>query len=155
MAHADIEKEKEQRQSLRSRWQGEGGWKHLEDPWKTLRQANGPLFDPSFDEQRKNLELELVDAIFSVTGDSFLDNYFSRGLPAISCWIGLVGLRLIDINVGSGLAFRFIQVLIECIWVCSSSQQPEFVTYWKIASKDAFCHSHVLIKRLMLHSRYR
>ncbi|KAL8887438.1 MAG: hypothetical protein Q9192_006327 [Flavoplaca navasiana] len=109
MAREDIEKEKEQRRSLRSRWQGEVGWQHLEDPWKNLQRANGPLFDPSFDEQRKNLELELVDAIFSVTGDSFLDNYFSRGLPAISCWIGLVGLRLIDINVESRLAFRFIQ----------------------------------------------
>lgn len=121
MAHEEIEKEKEQRQSCRSKWQGEVGWKHLEDPWKNLRRANGPLFDPSLDEQRKNLQLELIDAIFSVTGDSFLDNYFSRGLPAISCWIGLIGLRLIDINVESRMAFRSIQVLIECIWVCSSS----------------------------------
>ncbi|KAL9631149.1 MAG: hypothetical protein Q9204_004375 [Flavoplaca sp. TL-2023a] len=140
MGRDEIKEERDLRKSARSNWQGKAGWKHLEDPWKNLTRYNKPQFDPSFDEQRKNLQLELMDAILSVTGQPRLDKYFRRGLPAVSCWIGLIGLRLVDLNVDSGPAFRFISVLIEFIWVCRSSQSARMCDVLESCFKRRVLH---------------
>lgn len=43
------------------------------------------------------------------------------GLPAIICWVALIGLRLSQFSKTHKSAVKFAQVLIECVWTCNQS----------------------------------
>ncbi|KAL8802672.1 MAG: hypothetical protein Q9200_006505 [Gallowayella weberi] len=121
---AEIDEENEQRRAGRKKWRGSEDCAYLEDPWKNLRKDNKQLFHEWTNEQRRRLQLNLIDALLSAPTtpkEHNLEKFFNRGLSAISCWIGLIGLRLGKLPFKYTSAFKQIQVLIECIWVCNSS----------------------------------
>ncbi|KAL8685765.1 MAG: hypothetical protein Q9224_005682 [Gallowayella concinna] len=122
MADKDIKAENENRRVVRQSWRKTENFRHLEDPWKYIRRGKDLLFDESTSERRRSLQLELIDAIFSHPQESQLDRYLRRGLPAIACWLGLIGLRLAEFFTSSEAAIKQVEVLIECIWVCNSSR---------------------------------
>ncbi|KAI4241425.1 MAG: hypothetical protein L6R40_004601 [Gallowayella cf. fulva] len=127
MSNDEIEAENKHRRNIRQKRVSAQDWEHLQDPWKHLRNKDKRLiFDESTDGKRKMLQLELIDAIFS--GDTTprehrrLHQFSEAGLPAISCWISLVGLRVIKLREDCEAIFMHIQMLIECIWACNSSR---------------------------------
>ncbi|KAL8855399.1 MAG: hypothetical protein Q9178_007955 [Gyalolechia marmorata] len=119
MTMDEIEEQNGQRRKDREKWRGSESWAYLEDPWKFVRRGNEPLF--TADEQRKGLQLELMDALFSRPSDPDLDLYLDRGLPAIICWVGLIGLRLSKFATHHEEAVTLTRVLIECVWTCNLS----------------------------------
>lgn len=121
MTEEDIEAENEDRRDLRALWRGDKDCSYLEDPWKYIRRGDKRMFDESTNEQRKELQLELIDALFSCKHEPKLDELLDRRLPAIACWISLVGVRLNKAFEEPAAALKQAEVLIECIWVCKSS----------------------------------
>ncbi|KAL8772858.1 MAG: hypothetical protein Q9209_002203 [Squamulea sp. 1 TL-2023] len=140
MTEEEIEADNERRRSIRGKWRAGQDLVFLEDPWKNLWRRDGvnaePLFRRCTNEERQGLQLDLIDALFSVPdAHKFeLELVLRRGLRAISCWVSLIGLRLSKLcgelpyeynDQTSGIhqcpASRQIQVLIECIRVCNAS----------------------------------
>ncbi|KAL8922780.1 MAG: hypothetical protein Q9172_003414 [Xanthocarpia lactea] len=119
MTMDEIEEQNGQRRKDREKWRGSESWAYLEDPWKFVQRGNEPLF--TADEQRKGLQLELMDALLSRPSDPDLDLYLDRGLPAIICWVGLIGLRLSKFATHHEEAVTLTRVLIECVWTCNLS----------------------------------
>lgn len=115
-----IEAQNRHRRDVRDLWRGGEDWTYLEDPWKYIRRGNSRMFDDSTDEQRKELQLALIDALFACHEEPKLDEFFDRRLPAIACWISLIGVRLGNVVPKTALAIKQVEVLIECIWACKS-----------------------------------
>lgn len=120
MTSEDIEAENRARREVRQKWRGAEDWEYLEDPWKHIQRDDEPFFNNSTHEQRKGLQLELIDALLSRANEPRLDRFLGRGLPFISCWISLIGTRLGNIFIRSDGAIIQAEVLIECIWTCKS-----------------------------------
>ncbi|KAL8645083.1 MAG: hypothetical protein Q9226_007461 [Calogaya cf. arnoldii] len=125
MTQDRIEDQNMHRREIRGKWRRSEDWEYLEDPWKNIRRGNERLFDESADEQRKALQLELIDAIFSAPRDKPLGQYLDLGLPAIICWVSLVGLRLSAFASTHDSAVLFAQILIECVWACNVSSSAK------------------------------
>ncbi|KAL8787364.1 MAG: hypothetical protein Q9213_002247 [Squamulea squamosa] len=140
MTKEEVEADNERRRSIRGKWGAGQNLGFLEDHWKNLWRRDGddaePLFRRCTNEERQGLQLDLIDALFSVpNAHKFeLELILRRGLRAISCWVSLIGLRLSKLcgelpykynDQTSGIyqcpASRQIQVLIECIRVCNTS----------------------------------
>lgn len=116
----DVETENELRRETREKWRGTEDWDYLEDPWKHVQRDGKPLFKDSSLEQRKDLQLCLIDAILSGSEDPDTAQFLKRGLPAIACWISLIGSRLGQLYKTPDGAMKQAEILIECIWICKS-----------------------------------
>lgn len=141
MTQNEIETQNAHRSSFREKWRAERHLSYLEDPWKHLWRRNRteaePLFRRCTDDERKGLQLDLIDALYFVPKVHNFRHIPWRGLRTLSCWVSLIGLRLNEIcgnspypfnDHASGIhscpAFRHIQILIECIWVCNNTSLP-------------------------------
>ncbi|KAL8951636.1 MAG: hypothetical protein Q9222_002397 [Ikaeria aurantiellina] len=101
MSDIQIQEQNKDRRSNRRIWKGEENLEYLEDPWKELwakdrHDADRPFFQCS-DEGRKNIQLELVDALMFAPIEKKIDLLCQRDFRLVSCWISLIGLRLSDL----------------------------------------------------------
>ncbi|KAL8882758.1 MAG: hypothetical protein Q9198_000296 [Flavoplaca austrocitrina] len=119
LAASDIQAENQDRKSRCRTWRS-SEWAHLEDPWKHVRCGEGMLFIK--EEQRKSLQLDLVNALFAGPSEEYFDRYMKRGLPAVSCWISEIGLRLAELEFRPKTRVQQSQILIECLWACHYSK---------------------------------
>lgn len=137
MTQEEIDAENKSRRSSREKWRAGNDFSYLEDPWKHIWRRNRtdaePLFRRCTDDERRDLQLDLIDALYFIPNAHNFEVFPWRGLRGLSCWVSLIGLRLgklfglapYKFNDGSsGIescpAARQIQVLIECIWVCNA-----------------------------------
>ncbi|KAL8676045.1 MAG: hypothetical protein Q9186_007394 [Xanthomendoza sp. 1 TL-2023] len=130
MTREAIEAENERRKEIRQKWRGTENLEHIEDPWKELFRW------PCTDEERKELQAELVDALSSAPMKR-RDMFLADGLRAMACWISLIGLRLKELYELHGFpgptgnadmpsyAVTQIRILIECIWMCNVDKATE------------------------------
>ncbi|KAL8632922.1 hypothetical protein Q9189_001330, partial [Teloschistes chrysophthalmus] len=143
-----LKEEGETRKKDRGKWtvnlSKDGGdylddaWEHL---WKDTREdAKGLCQWPIEDEKRKNLQLELVDALTSAPHNYGLGGDVGQGFRAMSSWISLIGVRLNELysnrkygfwNPTSREGFKTygpetqVQVLIETIWICNKNRSAK------------------------------
>lgn len=145
MDEKDLEIQNMCRNAVRQRWRGSSTLQDIEDPWKALLRRTDTVAERLFndawcsDEQRKNLQLELSDALSFAAKDTRLDSFATGGFRAISCWISLMGVRLCKIYSSmpyaswkpsdkyteSSSPFKQAQVLVECIWACNVSRSAK------------------------------
>lgn len=138
MTQEEINAENKSRRSYREKWRAGEDLSYLEDPWKHLWRRNDTdaelLFRRCTDAERRGLQLDLIDALYFIPKAFNLEIFPWRGLRGLSSWVSLIGLRLSRIcgpalykyndgssGIGSCPASRHIQVLIECLWVCTAS----------------------------------
>ncbi|KAL8660893.1 MAG: hypothetical protein Q9202_006125 [Teloschistes flavicans] len=139
MSEQEIGGEDEWRMRIREKWRS-GDWKStefIEDPWAALWEkrpdaSRGLFLWSCSDEERKELQFDLIDALNSAPVH---EDWPSRGLRAISSWISLIGLRLNDFYLKHWFPtqeqsadeidspIKQVRVLIECIWTCNKSRE--------------------------------
>ncbi|KAL8896323.1 MAG: hypothetical protein Q9192_003152 [Flavoplaca navasiana] len=141
MSEKDNKAENEGRRILREKWRAGQDTSYLEDSWRHLWRRNRsdaePLFCGCTDEERKGLQLDLIDALYFIPNANNFRLIPWRGLRTLSCWVSLIGLRLSEIcgnspytpkshssGTDSCPAFKMVEILIECLWVCNRSQLP-------------------------------
>ncbi|KAL8711504.1 MAG: hypothetical protein Q9220_004162 [cf. Caloplaca sp. 1 TL-2023] len=142
MGRAELDADKDCRKAVRQAWRRSNQLEYIEDPWNELQRRtngdSGKLLHEGWcsDTERRDLQLDLVDALSSVRAASHLKRYMPQGIRATSCWISLVGLRLAEIygemsteywNPADHLVeitspFKQLQILVECIWTCQISE---------------------------------
>ncbi|KAL8838978.1 MAG: hypothetical protein Q9176_004784 [Flavoplaca citrina] len=132
MSEKDIKAENEGRRIFREKWRVGQDTSYLEDSWQHLWRRNRsdaePLFCGCTDEERKGLQLDLIDALYFIPNANNFRLIPWRGLRTLSCWVSLIGLRLSEIcgnspytpkNHSSGTdscpAFKMVEILIECL----------------------------------------
>lgn len=124
MSESEIEAENERRRRVRKDWRRDEKGEYLEDCWKRLW-----VFQWSYpDEQRKALQLALVDALSAHSDIMIVQLYMRRDFRSIAPWISLIGLRLNQIyrrfyttvSAPGITPATQIEVLIECLWCCNS-----------------------------------
>ncbi|KAI4256821.1 MAG: hypothetical protein L6R42_006008 [Xanthoria sp. 1 TBL-2021] len=90
MTQEEIEIENGSRCSSREKWRVGQDLGYLEDPWKHLWRRNRndaePLFRRCTDEERKGLQLDLIDALYFVPNTRDFALIPWRGLHTLSCW---------------------------------------------------------------------
>lgn len=130
MTAEEIRAEDEYRKSGRMEWKPtdemgylEDSWKHL---WEPLQGVDKGLFQfPGTPRQRKQLQLELADALTSNDRIVAVNMYMRRDYRAISTLISLIGLRLNEqyrsyVRIPEIGPITQIMILIECIWACNA-----------------------------------
>ncbi|KAL9584699.1 MAG: hypothetical protein Q9212_001955 [Teloschistes hypoglaucus] len=134
-AISEIAAENERRGVIRADWQQPDEIHCLADSWdglwkQPLNTMRGLSQWPCSDDQRQSLQLQLADALNSGPINPL---FLLVGLRKISCWISLIGLRLDKLYVQDTLPvpsqstldtdspITQIQVLIEYIWACNTS----------------------------------
>lgn len=124
MSESEIEAENERRRRVRKDWRRDEKGEYLEDCWKRLW-----VFQWSYpDEERKALQLALVDALNAHSDITIVQLYMRRDFRSIAPWISLIGLRLNQIyrrfyttvSAPGITPATQIEVLIECLWCCNS-----------------------------------
>ena len=124
MSENEIGAENECRRSVRKDWRRDEKGAYLEDCWERLW-----VFQWSYpDEERKALQLALVDALNAQSSIMIVELYMRRDFRSIASWISLIGLRLNQIyrrfyttvDAPGITPATQIEVLIECLWCCNS-----------------------------------
>ena len=129
-SESEIRADNERRRAIRQAWRTPEDCTYLEDCWEHMWQpkpgVDRGLFQWSCsDERRKNLQLDLADALNANDSIVVVGLYMRRDFRAIAPWISLIGLRLNElyrtIYQGDGISpMTQIEILIECIWCCNS-----------------------------------
>lgn len=158
-----LKEENETRKRHRAKWAGsasndrdylDDAWVHL---WKDTRVgAKGLCQWPISDQKRKNLQLELVDALTSAPNKYGLDVLVGQGFRAMSSWISLIGVRLNELYSKQEYGFTSrtspegfktygpetqVQVLIDTIWICNQSRKA------KIGNVLETCYSRAVLRQ--------
>ncbi|KAL8966501.1 MAG: hypothetical protein Q9183_003346 [Haloplaca sp. 2 TL-2023] len=139
-SEVEIQAENQRRQNIRNKWRAKER-SYLEDSWQPLwRQETGVetgLFQwPCSDNERKDLQLDLVDGLCFAMGNM---RWVKNGIRGMSCWISLIGIRLNGLCSQKGFPkkspsqtdaiehemhspLKQARILIECIWVCNNNR---------------------------------
>ncbi len=125
-----IETENKSRRSVRQEWRTDEKMLYLEDSWEHLWESkpgvDTGLFQWSYSEEnRKSLQLDLVDALNAQSELVTVRLYMRRDYRSIASWVSLIGLRLNEMNRSIYDKPRItpatqIKILIECLWCCNS-----------------------------------
>ena len=139
LSEVELQAENQRRQTIRAEWRDDQ-YSYLEDPWKPLwkqeSEVTKGLFQwPCSDDERKNLQLDLVDGLNSAENNG---RWVKAGIRAVACWISLIGLRLNHISKKkfpiksppqtetiedeTHSPLKQARILIECIWVCNDGR---------------------------------
>ncbi|KAL8881995.1 MAG: hypothetical protein Q9198_000920 [Flavoplaca austrocitrina] len=90
MSEKDIKAENEGRRIFREKWRVGQDTSYLEDSWQHLWRRNRsdaePLFCGCTDEERKGLQLDLIDALYFIPNANNFRLIPWRGLRTLSCW---------------------------------------------------------------------
>ncbi|KAL8929547.1 MAG: hypothetical protein Q9208_001216 [Pyrenodesmia sp. 3 TL-2023] len=138
MSEEEMASENDARSSSRPKWTIRRGAELLLNCWTILWQqrsgaGKGLCKWKIDDNDRRNLQLKLVDALLSGQPDDYLDEHIRDDIRAIVCWVALIGLRLNDLycsmtviqtdilpnDVNPIPPMAQVEVLIECLWACN------------------------------------